>query len=266
VRLVDGTRIAAVFPPASPTGVCASIRKAALPDQSLSELGPAGTMTKEAQTVLEAALAGQRNVLVTGDTGAVAALLGAIAAAVPADKRVVSIGAALPRAKAGWTEFPPAGDMPGLIRVAAALRADYFLLGETGGPEVLDVLLAAARGQEGVIFGLSGRSASEALARIEALALQNPGVTAVPQLANSTLDLVVHVVALAEGGSRVVEISEVKLDTNNRLTTDPVLVWRSEGSRRSGASGKMQIIGVTSRLAAAIATSGGSLPSNLIRK
>ena len=104
------------------------------------------------------------------------------------------------------------------------------------------------------------------LARIEALAAQNLGTSAVPQLANSTLDLVVHVVALPEGGARIVEITEVKLDNSNHLATDPVLVWRSEGSRRGGQGGKMQIIGVSSRLAATVAASGGSLPSNLIRK
>ena len=266
VRLVDGTRIAALFAPASATGVCASIRKASLPDQSLAALGPAGTMAKETQTVLEAALAGQRNILVTGDAGAITALLGALAAGISSDKRVVAIGGSLGRARAGWTELTPTADLPSLIRVAAALRGDYFLLGETAGPEVLDILLAAARGQDGVIFGMAGRSASEALARVEALATQNLGASGVPQLANSTLDLVVHVVALSDGGARIVEITEVKLDNANHLTTDPVLVWRSEGSRRGGASGKMQIIGVTSRLAATVAASGGSLPSNLIRK
>lgn len=266
VRLVDGTRIAALFPPATATGVCASIRKASLPDKSLGDLGPAGTLAKEAQAVLEASLAAQRNIMVTGDAGAVAALLGALGSAISADRRVVAIGASSAAARPGRTELTPTGDMASLIRVAAALRGDYLLLGEPVGAEALDVLMAAARGQDGVLFGLAARSASEALARIEALATQNLGATAVPQLANSALDLVVHVVALAEGGARIVEIAEVKLDNANRLATDPVLVWRSEGSRRAGAGGKMQIIGVSSRLAATVAASGGSLPSNLIRK
>jgi pilus assembly protein CpaF len=266
VRLMDGTRISAVFPPAAPAGLCAAIRKAALPDRALADLGPAGTMTKEIQAILEAAIAGQRNVLVTGDSGAVAAVLGSIAGAIPAERRVVSIGAGLARSRRGWTELAPAGDMAALVRVAAAFNADHLLVAESGGPEVLDLLVAAARGQEGVIFGLVARSSAEAVARVEALALQNLGATAIPQLANSTIDVVVHAVSLAEGGTRIVEVSEVKLDGSGRLGADPVLLWRSEGARRSASGGKMQIIGVSSRLAAALAASGGSLPSNLIRK
>ena len=47
-----------------------------------SHLSVAGGLAKEAQTVIEAALAAQRNLLVTGDAGSVATLLGAIAALV----------------------------------------------------------------------------------------------------------------------------------------------------------------------------------------
>ncbi|MEA2699271.1 MAG: pilus assembly protein CpaF, partial [Myxococcales bacterium] len=265
VRLPDGTRLAAVFPPAAVAGVCGSIRKASLPMHSLAELGAAGGLTKEAQAIIEAALAAQRNLLVTGDAGSVATLLGAIAAALPSGRRVVSLGANAGQARPGWTELAPVGDLPGLIRVAAALRADHLLVGEVMGPEVLDLLLAASHGQEGIILGLTARSASEGLARLEALTGQVSGAHGVASLANSTLDLVLHVTALTDGGMRITEVTEVKVDNANRLVVDPVLSWRSEGSRR-GPAGKMQIIGVSSRLAAAMAGGGGTLPSNLIRK
>jgi pilus assembly protein CpaF len=265
VRLADGTRIAAVFPPASLTGVCGSIRKAALPDQSLADMAAAGGLVKEAQTIIESAIASQRNLVVTGDAGSVGALVGAIAAGIPATRRVVSLGAALAQPREGWVELAPVGDLPGLVRVAAALRADHLVVGEVMGAEVLDILLAAAHGQEGILLGLTARSSAEALIRVEALAAQIPGAAGVASLANSTLDLVIQAAAPTDGGVRVVEIAEVKLDAAGHLTADPVLLWRSEGSRRA-AGGKAQVLGISSRLASAMASSGSALPSNLIRK
>ena len=265
VRLPDGTRLAVVFPPAAVAGVCGSIRRAALPVRSLAELASAGGISREAQTLIEAALAAQRNLLVTGDASSMSTLLGAVAAAIPAGRRVVSLGAGAGQPSASWTELAPVGDLAALIRVATAMRADHLLVGEVVGPEVLDLMLAASHGQEGMIIGLTARSAAEALARLEALGTQTPGAQGVASLANSTLDLVAHVTTLTDGGLRVAEITEVKLDSGGHLAVDPIMSWRGEGSRR-GPAGKMQITGVSSRLAAAMAAAGGALPSNLIRK
>ena len=265
VRLPDGTRVSAVFPPAAVVGVCGSIRRAALPVQSLAELAAAGGLSREAQTLIEAALGAQRNLLVTGDASSISPLLGAVAAAIPAGRRVVSLGAGAGQPSANWTELAPVGDLAALIRVATTLRADHLLVGEVVGPEVLDLLMAASHGQEGMIIGLTARSAAEALARLEALGAQAPGAQGIASLANSTLDLVMHVAALTDGSLRVAEITEVKLDSTGHLAVDPIMSWRGEGSRR-GPAGKMQVNGVSSRLAAAMAAGGGALPSNLIRK
>src|SRR5438552_7994 len=86
VRLPDGTRVAAVFPPAALNGVAASIKKPALAERALADLIPPGA--KDLQTLLEAAVAAQRNLLCTGDAAAVAVLVAAIAGAIPAERRV----------------------------------------------------------------------------------------------------------------------------------------------------------------------------------
>jgi Flp pilus assembly CpaF family ATPase len=265
VRLVDGTRIAAAFPPAAPAGICAVIRKPALPDRSLADLNPGSATPSEVQVVLEAAVRGLRNVLVTGDGGAVTAVLGALAAAIPSERRVVSVGASLGRARAGWTELAAGADMAGLVRVAAAFRADQLLIADAAGPEVLDVLLAAARGQEGLIFGLPARTPAEAIARTEALAARNPGGSGVSALAASCIDLLVHAVSLPSGGTRVAEVAELRLDGAGKLALDPALSWRSDGGPRSG-SGVLDVVGISARLADAMAARGHSLPSNLVRR
>ncbi len=265
VRLVDGTRIAAAFPPAAPAGICAVIRKPVLPDRTIGDLNPSGVTPSEVQVVLEGAVKGVRNVLVTGDSAAVGVVLGALAAAIPADRSVVSLGAGLGRARAGWTELAASADMSGLVRVAAAFRADHLLIAESAGPEVLDILLAAARGQEGLIFGLPARSATEALARTEALAARTGAGSGLGQLAGSSLDLIVFAVSLPGGGVRIAEIAEVRVGTDGKAVLAPALLWRSDGGPRSG-SGVLDVVGVSARLADAMAARGSSLPSNLVRR
>jgi type IV secretion system protein VirB11 len=217
------------------------------------------------QVVLEAAVRGLRNLMVTGDAGAVTAVLGALAGAIPSERRVVSVGASLGRARAGWTELAGGVDMAGLVRVAAAFRPDQLLIADAAGPEVLDVLLAAARGQEGLIFGLPARTPAEGIARAEALAARSPGGSGVSALAASCVDLVVHAVSLPSGGTRIAEVAELRLDSAGKLGLEAVLTWRSDGGPRSG-SGVLDVTGISARLADAMAARGHSVPSNLVRR
>ncbi len=265
VRLVDGTRIAAAFPPVAPAGICAVIRKPVLPDRTLGELNPGAVTPSEVQVVLEGAVKGVRNVLVTGDSAAVSVVLGALASAIPAERSVVSLGAGLGRARAGWTELAASADMAGLVRVAAAFRADHLLIAEAAGPEVLDILLAATRGQEGLIFGLPARSTNEALARVEALAARTGASAGLGQLAGTSLDLAVFAVSLPGGGVRIAEIAEVRTGEGGKALLAPALLWRSDGGPRS-SSGVLDVVGVSARLAEALAARGSSLPSNLVRR
>jgi pilus assembly protein CpaF len=266
VRLPDGTRIAAVFPPVSSAGVVGSVRRPGLPERTLADLVPAGGA--DIQMLLGAVVATRRNLLVTGDSSAVAALLGALAGAIPTERRVVSIGAGLARARAGWTDLAPSADMPALVRVAAALAADHLLVAEVSGTEMLDLVLAAARGQEGLAVAFPARATGEALARLEAILIPSVGSAggaAVASLVSSTIDLVVHAAVTSDGGARIVEIAEPTAD-EARLTAEPVVVWRGEGGRRGEGTGRLEVSGVSTRLSAAIAAAGSALPAGLVRK
>ncbi|HTB60290.1 MAG TPA: ATPase, T2SS/T4P/T4SS family [Polyangia bacterium] len=265
VRLADGTRVSAAFPPASPTGVVAAIRRPVLLARTLSDLIPGGS--KDAQTLLESAMAARRNLLLTGDAAAMPQVLGALAAAIPADRRVVAIGAAQPQARGGWTDLAPAADMAGLLRVASTLRADHLMVGEVMGPELGELLLVASRGQEGLIAALPGRSTIETLGRLAALAAAGLGATAsvTTALCASAFDLVVHVVAVTDGTVRIVEVAEPRVD-GATLTADSVLAFSGEGNRREPGAGRLQGRGVSARLSAAFTVAGSPLPSSLVNK
>ncbi len=263
VRLPDGTRISAAFPPSAPSGVVGSIRRPGLPERAVADLVPGGS--KDVQTLLETVTATRRNLLVTGDAAAVTTALGALAAAVPADHRVVAIGAQA-RGRSGWTELTPAADMAGLLRVAAALRADHLVLGDLTGPEAGELALVAARGQEGLIVALPGRGGVDALNRLAALASVGlgSGGTAAALIASS-FDLVLHVAATPDGGARVVEIGEPRSQGAD-VAVDVALSLYSDGGKRDPLGGRLQGRGVSARLGAAVAAAGGSLPSALVGK
>jgi pilus assembly protein CpaF len=266
VRFSDGTRLSAVFPPASPLGVVGSIRRPVPTERALVDLVPPGA--KDLQTLLEAAIAAQRNLLLTGDVAAIGQLAGALGALIPAERRVVSIGVGAARARAGWTDLQPGADLAALVRVAASFRADHFVVADAVGPEVADLLLAAARGQDGLLVALPARTVGEGLARLEALAANvsfGAGGGSVAPLVCGTIDLAVHVIANADGSARVVDVAEAKIDAN-RTAADAVVSWRSDGGRRGTGAGKLTVTGVSAKLAAAFSAAGHSLPSSLVRR
>jgi pilus assembly protein CpaF len=265
VRLADGTRVSAAFPPASPTGVVAAIRRPVLLARTLSDLIPGNS--KDAQTLLESAMMARRNLLLTGDAAAMPQVLGALAAAIPADRRVVAIGAAQPQVRGGWTDLAPAADMAGLLRVASTLRADHLMVGEVMGPELGELLLVASRGQEGLVAALPGRSTIETLGRLAALAAAGLGATVAvtTALCASAFDLVLHVVAVTDGTVRIVEVAEPRVD-GTALAADSVLAFTGDGNRREPGAGRLQGRGVSARLSAAFTVAGSPLPSSLVNK
>jgi pilus assembly protein CpaF len=262
VRLPDGTRVSAAFPPAAPAGVVASIRRTVLPDRVLVDLVPGGN--KDVQALLDGLVATRRNVLVTGDAAALPSVLAAFGREVPADRRVVAIGAAA-RSRSGWIDLAPAADAAGLLRVAAALRPDHLVVGELSGPEAAELVLTATRGQNGLMLAMQGRSASEAVTRFGALAAVGLGsaAAAAPLVANA-FDLYVHVIAV-DGGARVIEVGELRAN-GAELTMEVALSLYGDGSKRDAASGRLQGRGVSARLGAAMAAAGSTLPSALVGK
>jgi len=255
VRLPDGTHVTALFPPVTTAPVCAAIRKATVPETPLLDVAGSADIEK----LLTTALASRRNLLLAGDAHAVSTLAGALAGAFPAERRIVSIGAGA-KSRPGWTELAPIGDPAALIRAAVAFRAQHLLIAELGGAELPDILLAVAHGQDGVIACVAARSAAEALSRLRAFSIGAVGTAAFPMLVTSTIDLVVFATT-TPAGVRVVEIAEPAIEGDSLVPT--FVAKRPEGYRTSLT---LDVPGVSTRLAAAIAVAGDGLPPHLIRQ
>ena len=134
------------------------------------------------------------------------------------------------------------------------------MIADLGGAELPDILLTVARGQDGVIASIAARSAAEALTRLRAFSIGAVGVAAFPMLVTSTIDLVVFATS-TPSGVRVVEIAEPTLEGDG-LT--PSFVAKRPDANRTSLT--LDVPGVSTRLAAAIAVSGDGLPPHLIRQ
>jgi pilus assembly protein CpaF len=258
VRLFDGTRVTALFPPIASASVCAAIRKSTVTDVPLGDVAGSGDVEK----VLRGALQSRRNLLLAGDVATLSTVLGALAGAISPGRRIVGIGTGI-KSRPGWMELGMASDPAGLVRASVAFRADHLIVASAGGAELPELLFAAARGQEGVIACIAARSAAEALERLRAFSATALGATGFTSLVQSTVDLIVVAGTTSAGGVRILEIAEPIAEGQALV---PWFVARRPESDRSATA--LEVSGVSARLAAAIAISPDADPlaAHLVRR
>ena len=224
-RLPDGSRLHAVIPPVSVGGPIVAIRRFTAVAPNLDTFVDWGSMTDAQRIVLEQAVIDRRNIVVSGGTGTgKTTLLNALAAAVPAGERIVTIEDAAELNFSGHVvrleARPPNAEGRGrvtladLVRTALRLRPDRIIVGEVRGAEALDMISAMNTGHDGSLSTVHANGPDDALWRIETLALtgsEGVGETAVRRQLRSAVDLVVHL-NRREAHRRVESIAEVALD------------------------------------------------------
>ena len=94
-RLPDGSRLAAVLPPAGPGGPYVSIRRFFKEKLTMDRLIELGAITQDACDLLSVLVKCKQNILIAGGTGSgKTSLLNAVSAYIPEDERVVVISTA----------------------------------------------------------------------------------------------------------------------------------------------------------------------------
>lgn len=220
-RLADGSRLHAVVPPASVDGPVVAVRRFTQAVTTISGLVEAGSATSDQGELLADLVRRRRNLLVSGGTGAgKTTLLNLLAGEIPPEERVVTIEDAAELALPGHVvrleSHPANADGAGgvtirsLLRAALRLRPDRIVVGEVRGPEALDMVWALNTGHEGSMSTIHANSPSEALWRLETLALSDGGVAAdaVRRQIQAAIHAVVHV-ERRQGKRRVAVVEEV---------------------------------------------------------
>jgi pilus assembly protein CpaF len=223
-RLGDGSRVNVVIPPLSIDGPVLSIRRFRVRRPGPEELVESGTLSELERDRLEEAVATRRSILISGGTGSgKKTLLNAISSFIATGERVVTIEDAaelrLQQPHVVRLESRPASvegrgevTIRDLLRNALRMRPDRLVIGEVRGAEALDLLTALNTGHDGALSTVHANSPSDALARVETLALM-AGVglphAAIAEQARRGIDLVVQIARRPGGARRVTEIAEV---------------------------------------------------------
>ena len=219
-RLVDGSRLHAVLPPASVDGPLVAIRRFTQRVATLQDLVDTETATEGQLDRLVAAVRDRRTIVVSGGTGAgKTTLLNLLAGVIDPSERVVTIEDAaelsLPghvvrlEARPANAEGAGAITIRSLIRSALRLRPDRMIVGEVRGGEALDLISALNTGHRGSLTTVHANSPQEALLRIETLALSagDTSETAVSRQLLAAVDMVVQL-ERSDGRRKIVAIED----------------------------------------------------------
>jgi len=183
-RLPDGSRVAAVIPPCSLTGVTLTIRKFDSRHFEIEDLIRGGTLNRALANRLEDYVLQRRNLLISGGTGSgKTSLLTALGKFIPADERILLIEdtAEIQLAHENLVRFEarreqsgtPAVSIRDLLKAALRHRPDRILLGEIRSGEAFDLLQLLNTGHSGTISTIHASSAKQGLSRFASCVLQS---------------------------------------------------------------------------------------------
>lgn len=221
--LPDGSRLHVVIPDITREHWHVNVRKFIVKADNLDDLVRLGTLTRQAATFLEAAVASGLNVLVAGGTQAgKTTMLNCLASAIPARERVVTCEEVFElkiplRDVASMQCRQPSlegtGEVPlrRLVKEALRMRPSRIIVGEVRQAESLDLLIALNSGLPGMctIHANSAREAITKMCTLPLLAGENVGSRFVVPTVAGSIDIVVHAALERDGTRRVREIAAV---------------------------------------------------------
>jgi len=223
-RLPDGSRINVVLPPLAVDGPTLTIRRFRPRGFTAEQLVELGSWSPQLTELLAKAVTERRNILISGGTGSgKTTTLAAIAGLFGEHERVITIEdtaelrlaqSHLVRLEARPASIEGRGEVTirMLVRNALRMRPDRLIVGEVRGAEALDMLSALSTGHDGSLTTIHAGSPTEALRRLETLALMaDVGLPhrAVRAQVATAIDLVVHQVRGNGGQRRVTRVDEV---------------------------------------------------------
>lgn len=250
-QLPSGVRLHAILPPLVAGGAHVTLRVPARSVIPLPVLGESGMFPPSWGPVLRALVERRVAFVVSGGTGAgKTTLLGSLLSLIGEDERLVvvedvrELRVAHPhvvRLEARPPNVEGAGEvtLTSLVRQALRMRPDRLILGEVRGAEVRELLSALNTGHEGGCGTVHANTASDVVARFEALgALADLSRSAVHAQLASAVEAVVHVRRDVVGGrvQRTIEsVGVLSVRADGRPEVQDALVFR--GGRETRGAG-----------------------------
>lgn len=278
-RLLDGSRVNAIIPPLALDGPSLSIRRFSVDKLKAEQLIELDSITKDMIDVLEGAVVGKLNILVSGGTGSgKTTLLNLLSGYIPEDERIVTIEDSaelqLQQRHTVRLETRPANiegrgeiSQRDLVKNCLRMRPDRIVIGEVRGGEALDMLSAMNTGHEGSLTTLHANSPRDALGRLEYMVCMagfDMPVSNIRTQIASAIDIVVQLERQEDGSRRVTSIQEINGMEGSIITMSEIYTFAREGRDSKGKIlGKFKATGVIPNFHSKLQTNGINLPVQL---
>jgi pilus assembly protein CpaF len=278
-RLKDGSRVNAVIPPLALDGPAVSIRKFRRDVLSAEDLIRNGSLNDPILQFVQAAVRARLNILISGGTGSgKTTFLNMLSSSIPHDERIVTIedSAELQLRQPHVVRLetrPPNIEGQGqvgqrqLVINALRMRPDRIIVGEVRGAEALDMLQAMNTGHDGSLTTLHANSPRDALGRLDTM-VQMAGITigesAMRRQIASAIDIVIQLARLADGGRRVMNVSEIVGMEGEVITMQDLFLYERKGVNEDGTiNGSYRATGIRPRAAEQLKAAGINLEETL---
>ena len=248
-RLADGSRVNVIAPPLAIDGASISIRKFTKDKITLDKMLDFQSISPPLAKVLKIAGACRLNILISGGTGSgKTTMLNALSRMIDQGERVVTIEDAaelqLQQPHVVRLETRPPNlegkgevDMRDLVKNALRMRPDRIILGEIRGGEAIDMLQAMNTGHDGSMGTIHANRPREALTRLENMvnmAGLNLPPKAIREQIAASLDLIVQVQRMRDGGRRTTHVTEVVGMEGDVITTQDLFRFEFTGEDEGG--------------------------------
>ena len=240
-RLEDGSRINVVLPPISLDGAALTIRKFSAVPYDMERLRQQGSVSAEAEQVLQQLVKARYNIVVSGGTGSgKTTFLNALSGCIQKEERVITIEDSaelqiqglenLVRLEMRQANVEGKGAIPikELIKSALRMRPDRIVIGEVrDGGAALDMLIAMNTGHDGSLSTIHSNSASDCIGRLETLVLtvSEMPLAAIRRQIASAVDIIIHLGRLRDKTRKVLEITEVVGYEDGEVKLNPLYIW-----------------------------------------
>ncbi len=221
-RLPDGTRVNIVIAPLAIDGPYVTIRRFRAQQFPLEAFcDDDAEVAAEVAGQLRQLVLDKANIVVSGGTGSgKTSLLNALASAIPAGERIVTIEDAAElrlasqhvvrlETRAANPDGVGAIDARSLLRNALRMRPDRIIVGEVRGSEVFEMLQAMNVGHQGSMSSCHANSVADTFSRLEMMALlynQGLPIEAVRRQLESAVDAVIYMTRTDGGKRKVAEV------------------------------------------------------------
>ena len=276
-RLADGSRVNVIIPPLAIDGPILSIRRFGRNPLGADDLLRTQMLTKPMLDVLQRAVQGRLNIVVSGGTGAgKTTLLNVLSSFVSENERIVTIEDSAEllmkqehlvrlETRPANTEGHGAIRQRELVINALRMRPDRIVLGEVRGEETLDMLQAMNTGHDGSLTTIHSNTPRDALARMETMAMM--GGVRLPEKAiraqiASAVHLIVQVARMSDGTRRITHITELTGAYSEAVSMNDLFLFERKGLTPAGkVKGRFHATGIMPRFADKLAAAGLPLPA-----